>query len=62
MGHNDRLFSIFSTKKFRPRFMSLKILERLEENSEDPDEVAQYEPPHQDLGCLQSQLFFFLAL
>ena len=26
-------------------------------NSIDPDEVAQYEPPHLDLYCLQIQLF-----
>ena len=26
------------------------------------DEVAHYEPPHQDLGCLQSQLFSSLIL
>ena len=24
----------------------------------DLDEVAHYEPPHQDLRCLQIQLFF----
>ena len=26
-------------------------------NSVDQDEVAHYEPPHQDLHCLQIQLF-----
>ena len=26
-------------------------------NSVDPDEVAQNEPPHQDLRCVQIQLF-----
>ena len=26
-------------------------------NSVDLDEVAHYEPPHQDLRCLQIQLF-----
>ena len=25
-------------------------------NSIDPDEVAHYEPPHQDLHCLSSSL------
>ena len=28
----------------------------------DPDEVAHYEPPHQDLHCLQIQLFSSLVL
>ena len=26
-------------------------------NSVDPDEVAHYEPPHQDLHCLHINLF-----
>ena len=29
-------------------------------NSVDPEEVAQYEPPHLDLHCLHIQLFTFL--
>ena len=28
----------------------------------DLDEVAHYEPPHQDLRCLQSQLFSSLVV
>ena len=28
----------------------------------DLDEVAHYEPPHQDLRCLQVQLFSSLVL
>ena len=28
----------------------------------DLDEVAHYEPPHQDLHCLQIQLFLSLVL
>ena len=28
----------------------------------DPDEVAHYEPPHQNLRCLQNQLFSSLVL
>ena len=32
------------------------------ENSVDLDEVAHYEPPHQDLHCFQIQLFSFLVL
>ena len=31
-------------------------------NSVDLDEVAHYEPPHQDLHCLQIQLFASLVL
>ena len=31
-------------------------------NSVDLDEVAHYEPPHQDLCCLQIQLFSSLVL
>ena len=31
-------------------------------NSVDVDEVAHYEPPHQDLGCLQIQLFSSLVV
>ena len=36
-------------------------IQRLEANSIDLDEVAHYEPPHQDLCCLQIQLFSFLV-
>ena len=32
------------------------------QNSEDLDEVAHYEPPHQDLHCLQIQLFSSVVL
>ena len=31
-------------------------------NSVDLDEVAHYEPPHQDLHCLQIQLILSLVL
>ena len=31
-------------------------------NSVDLDEVAHYEPPHQDLRCLQIQLFSSLVV
>ena len=31
-------------------------------NSVDLDEVAHYEPPHQDLHCLQIQLFSSLVV
>ena len=32
-------------------------IQRLEANGVDLDEVAHYEPPHQDLRCLQIRLF-----
>ena len=32
-------------------------IKRLEANSVDLDEMAHYEPPHQDLHCFQIQLF-----
>ena len=31
-------------------------------NSVESDKVAHYEPPHQDLHCLQIQLFSSLVL
>ena len=39
----------------------LKI-QRLDANKVDLDEVAHNEPPHQDLRCLQIQLFSPLIL
>ena len=51
----------FSSAKFQkmlsPSYIILRI-ERLENaSSVDLDEVAHYEPPYQDLRCLQIQLF-----
>ena len=37
-------------------------MQRLEANSVDLDEVAHYEPPHQNLRCLQIQLFSSLVV
>ena len=37
-------------------------IQRLEANSVDLDEMAHFEPPHQDLCCLQMQLFSSLVL
>ena len=36
-------------------------IQRLEGNSVDLDELAHHEPPHQDLRCLQIQLFSSLV-
>ena len=44
-----------------PSFIILRI-QSYSANSVDLDEVAPYEPPHQDLRCLQIQIFSFLAL
>ena len=44
-----------------PSYIILKI-QRLEGNSVDLDEVAHHEPSHQNLDCLQIQLFSSLVL
>ena len=57
----------FSSANFQkmliPNYTILRI-QRLEgkQCSVDLDEVAHYEPPHQDLHCLQIQLFSSLVL
>ena len=55
----------FSSANFQKmlhlNYIVLRI-QKLEGNSVDLDEVAQYEPPHQDLRCLQIQLFLSLVL
>ena len=56
-----KLSSANFQKKLSPRYIILRI-QRLEGNSVDLDEVAHYEPPHQDLQCLQIQLFSSLVL
>ena len=48
-------------KMLSPSYILLRI-QRLEGNSVDLDEVAHYEPPHQDLHCLQIQLFLSLVV
>ena len=44
-----------------PSYIILRI-QRIEANSVDLDAVAHYEPPHQHLRCLQSQVFSSLVL
>ena len=51
----------FSKKKLNPCYFIMRI-QRQRANSVDLDEVAHYEPPHQDLHCLQMQLFSSLVL
>ena len=41
-------------------YVILKIQEK-KAKSIDPDEAVHYEPPHQELHCLQVQLFVSVA-
>ena len=54
----------FSSANFRKMLNSSSyitlIIQRLEANNVDLDEAARYEPPHQDLSCLQNKLVFRL--
>ena len=43
-----------------PSYIILRI-QKLKGSSVDLDEVAHFEPPHQDLRCLQTQLFSSLV-
>ena len=47
-------------KMLSPSYIILRF-QRLRANSVDLDEVAHYEPPHQDLRCLQIVLFSSLV-
>ena len=49
-------------KKNRGRVISCSEFKDWRANSVDLAEVAHYEPPHQDLCCLQIQLFQSLVL
>ena len=50
-------------KMLSPSYVILRIQRLIKRaNSEDLVEVAHYEPPHQDLRCLQIQLFSSLVL
>ena len=70
MDRLNSLITIKQTTKFSsanfqkmlsPSHIILRI-QRLEANSVELDEVAHYEPPHQDLRCLQIQLFSSLVV
>ena len=57
----------FSSANFQKMLSPSYIILRIQRpegkiNSVDVDEVANYEPPHQDLHCLQIQLFLSLVL
>ena len=58
--------TIFSStnlqKKLSPSYIILRVQKQKGANSVDLDEVAQFEPPHQNLRCLQIQLFSSLVL
>ena len=51
----------FQKKKIRSNCIILRF-QRQRGNSVDLDEVAHYEPPHQDLNCFQIQFFSSLAV
>ena len=57
-----------TSAKFQKKSFSSKLCRfetsktSMHANCLDVDEVAHYEPPHQDLRCLQIQLFPSLAL
>ena len=62
----EKMTTKFSSANFQkmssPSYITLRI-QRLEAeqsrpNSVDLDEEAHYQPPHQDLHCLQIQVFF----
>ena len=52
----------FLSANFKKMLSPIKLYHSEDSNSKanriDLDEVAQHEPPHQDLHCLQIQLFF----
>ena len=53
----------FTSADFQKSVLRESILriKRFEGNSVDPDEVADYEPPHLAVHCLQIYLFSFLG-
>ena len=52
----------FQIKKIKSMLYHIESSKTKGANSVDLDEVAQFEPPHQDLCCLQIQLFSSLVL
>ena len=52
----------FSSANFQKMLSPSYIILKKRANSVDLDEVAHYEPPHQNLGCLLIQLFSSLVL
>ena len=55
-------FSSAYQKMFKSKLYHNWEFENYSANSVDLDEVAHYEPPHQDLRYLQIQLFLSLVL
>ena len=55
-------FSSANFQKMLSPCYSILRIQRLEGKRVDLDEVAHYEPPHQDLRCLQIQLFSSLVV
>ena len=56
-----KIASTIFQKMLSPSYIILGI-QRLEGKQHDLDEVAHDEPPHQDLRCLQIQLFSSLVV
>ena len=61
---DDKIYVCKISKKCFTPFQAISYREFKDQraNTVDLDEVAHHEPPHQDLGCLQIQLFFSLIL
>ena len=57
-----KLSSARFSKNVKSKLYHIENLNTRGQNSVDLDEVAHYEPPHQDLRCLQIQLVLSLVL
>ena len=57
-----KIFVCKFSKKFKSKLYHIENSKTRGANSVDLDEVAHYEPPHQDLRCLQIQLFSSLVV
>ena len=56
----DKVFICKLSKNVKSKLYPIEN-SKMRANSVDLDEVAHYEPPHQDLRCLQIQLFLSLV-
>ena len=58
---DDKIFVCQFSKNVKSKLYCIDNSKTREQNSVDLDEVAHYEPPYQDLCCLQIQLFWSLG-
>ena len=58
---DHKIFVCKCSKMLSASYIILRI-QRLGANNVDLDEVAHYEPPHQDLRCLKIHLFSSLVV